>query len=110
GEVDKVAAILGRAEPAGGQSDLAYHALGIVLGTLLGLLSVNIAGIPATLGVGGGVLISGLCFGWLHTRYPVFGALPHSAQWFLSEFGLSAFAAAVGLSAGPKAVAAFQQQ
>ena len=110
GEVDRVATILGRAEPPGGQSDIAYHALGIVLGTLLGLLSMTIAGIPATLGVGGGVLLTGLCFGWLHMRYPVFGALPQPAQWFLSEFGLSAFAAAVGLSAGPKAVAAFQQQ
>jgi putative transport protein len=110
GEIGRVAALLGRAEPAGGQSDLAYHALAITLGTLLGLISVNVAGIPVTLGVGGGVLVSGLCFGWLHTRYPVFGALPQPAQWILSEFGLSAFAAVIGLSAGSKAVAAIQQQ
>jgi aspartate-alanine antiporter len=109
-EVDRVAALLGRAEPSGGQSDLAFHALGIVLGTLLGLMSLTVFGIPATLGVGGGVLVAGLCFGWLHTRYPVFGALPQPAQWILSEFGLSAFAAAVGLSAGPKAIAAIQQE
>jgi AspT/YidE/YbjL antiporter-like protein len=109
-EVDRVAALLGRTEPSGGQSDLAFHALGIVLGTLLGLVSVNVFGIPATLGVGGGVLVAGLCFGWVHTRYPVFGSLPQPAQWILSEFGLSAFAAAVGLSAGPKAVTAIQQE
>jgi AspT/YidE/YbjL antiporter-like protein len=109
-EVNRVAALLGRPEPSGGQSDLAYHALGIALGTLLGLVSVTILGIPATLGVGGGVLVAGLCFGWLHTRYPVFGAMPQPAQWILSEFGLSAFAAAVGLSAGPKALAAIQQE
>ncbi|HWC60559.1 MAG TPA: aspartate-alanine antiporter, partial [Verrucomicrobiae bacterium] len=109
-EVDRVAALLGRPEPAGGQSDLAFHALGIVLGTMLGLVSVPVFGIPATLGVGGGVLVAGLCFGWVHTRYPVFGALPQPAQWILSEFGLSAFAAAVGLSAGPKAIAAIQQE
>jgi AspT/YidE/YbjL antiporter-like protein len=35
--------------------------------------------------------------------------LPQAAQWILSEFGLSAFAAVVGLSAGPKAVAAIQE-
>jgi AspT/YidE/YbjL antiporter-like protein len=63
-----------------------------------------------TLGVGGGVLVSGLCFGWLHVRYPAFGAMPQAAQWILSEFGLSAFAAVVGLSAGPKAVVAIQEQ
>jgi AspT/YidE/YbjL antiporter-like protein len=74
------------------------------------LLSVTVGGIPLTLGVGGGVLVSGLCFGWLHARYPVFGAMPQPAQWILSEFGLSAFAAVIGLSAGTKAVEAIQQQ
>jgi putative transport protein len=80
------------------------------VGILIGLLSVEVGGIPVTLGVGGGVLVSGLCFGWFHVRYPVFGALPQPAQWILSEFGLSAFAAVIGLSAGPKAVAAIQEQ
>ncbi|HEY1788171.1 MAG TPA: aspartate-alanine antiporter [Verrucomicrobiae bacterium] len=110
GEVEHVAALVGRTEAPGGKSDLAYLALGIVAGTLLGLCSIQVGGIPVTLGVGGGVLVSGLCFGWFHTRYPVFGALPQPAQWILSEFGLSAFAAVVGLSAGPKAVAAIQDQ
>jgi aspartate-alanine antiporter len=107
--VSRAVALLGHAESPGGQSDLAYHALGIVLGTLLGLISVVVAGIPVTLGVGGGVLLSGLCFGWVHTRYPVFGSLPQSAQWILSEFGLSAFVAVIGLSAGQKAVTAIHE-
>ena len=109
-EVKRVATLLGHPEPVGGKSDLAYHALGIVVGTLAGLLSVQVGGIPLTLGVGGGVLVSGLCFGWFHARYPVCGAMPQAAQWILSEFGLSAFAAVIGLSAGSKAVAAIQQQ
>lgn len=109
-EVDRIAGIVGQAESADGRSDLAYHAIAIVVGTLIGLLSVTVGGIPVTLGVGGGVLVSGLCFGWLHTRYPVFGSLPQPAQWILSEFGLSAFAAVIGLSAGAKAVAAIQEQ
>lgn len=109
-EVERVAHLIGRAELPGGKSDLAFHALGIVVGILIGLLSVEVGGIPVTLGVGGGVLVSGLCFGWLHVRYPIFGALPQPAQWILSEFGLSAFAAVIGLSAGPEAVAAIRQQ
>jgi aspartate-alanine antiporter len=108
-EVEQVADLIGQTESPGGKSDLAYHALAIVVGTLIGLLSVQVGGIPITLGVGGSILVSGLCFGWLHTRYPVFGALPQPAQWILSEFGLSAFAAVIGLSAGPKAVAAIQE-
>lgn len=109
-EVKRVAALIGHTEAPGGVSDLAFHALGIVLGTLLGLCSVEVGGIPVTLGVGGGVLVSGLVFGWLHARYPVFGALPQAAQSILSDFGLSGFAAVLGLSAGPKAVAAIQEQ
>jgi AspT/YidE/YbjL antiporter-like protein len=109
-EVDRIANELGYAESADGKSDLAFHAAAIVAGILFGLLSVTVGGIPVTLGVGGGVLVSGLCFGWIHARYPIFGAMPQPAQWILSEFGLSAFAAAVGLSAGPKAIVAVQQQ
>jgi aspartate-alanine antiporter len=109
-EVDQVAAALGYADPASGTSDLAYHALGIAVGTLLGLVTVAVGGIPVTLGVGGGVLVAGLCFGWWHTRYPVRGGLPGPAQWILSELGLSAFAAMVGLSAGPTALAAIREQ
>ena len=108
-EVDRVAQLIGLADTSAGKSDLAYHALAIVLGVLLGSLSVAAGGIPLTLGVGGGVLVVGLCFGWLHARWPVVGGLPGPAQWILSELGLSAFAAAVGLAAGPKAVAAIQE-
>jgi putative transport protein len=108
-QVDRVAALIGSAEVSGGKSDLAYHALAIVVGMLLGSLSVVIGGIPVTLGMGGGVLVAGLGFGWMHARYPVFGGLPGAAQWILSELGLSAFAAAVGLAAGPMAVAAIRE-
>lgn len=106
--VERVESLIGHAEADNGRSDLVYHALGIVVGTLLGLLVVPVAGISVTLGVGGGVLVSGLLFGWWHARCPAHGAMPDPAQWFLSEFGLSAFAAATGLAAGPEAVAAIR--
>lgn len=109
-DVDRVAQAIGSTDAPLGKSDLAYHALAIVIGILLGSLSFSVGGVPITLGLGGGVLVAGLCFGWLHTRYPVFGALPGPAQWILSELGLSAFAAAVGLAAGPLALAAIRQQ
>jgi AspT/YidE/YbjL antiporter-like protein len=108
-EIDGAAQLIGSAETSNGKSDLAYHAAAIVLGMLLGSISFAIAGIPVTLGLGGGVLVAGLCFGWLHARFPMVGGLPAPAQWILSELGLSAFAAAIGLAAGPKALAAIQQ-
>lgn len=109
-QVDRLAGSIGVADTGGGKSGLAYHALAIVVGILFGLCSVTVGGIPVTFGVGGGVLVAGLCFGWLHARFPVYGALPGPAQWILSELGLSAFAAAVGLAAGPKAMAAIREQ
>lgn len=109
-EVERVARMIGSADSPLGNSDLAYHALAIVVGILLGSLSTSVGGVPVTLGIGGGVLVAGICFGWLHARYPVFGALPGPAQWILSELGLSAFAATVGLAAGPLAIAAIRQQ
>ena len=41
-ELHRVAALVGREEAPGGKSDLAYHALAIVVGTLVGLLSVKV--------------------------------------------------------------------
>jgi len=108
-EVDRVAALIGSADTSEGRSDLAFHALAIALGMLVGSLSVAIGGLPLTLGIGGGVLTAGLLFGWLHARCPIVGGLPGPAQWVLSELGLSAFAAAVGLAAGPKAIIAIQE-
>jgi aspartate-alanine antiporter len=108
-EVDRVARLIGSADDRAGKSDLGYHALAIALGVLLGSISVAVGSVPVTLGVGGGVLVAGLCFGWLHARYPMLGGLPAPAQWLLSELGLSVFAGAVGLAAGPKAVSAIQQ-
>ncbi|MCO4292882.1 aspartate-alanine antiporter [Solitalea sp. MAHUQ-68] len=109
GQVDTIAKRAGYVEKSSDKSDLVMLTLGIVLGILLGLLSVNIGGIPITLGVGGGVLVSGLFFGWLRSKYPVFGSLPGAAQWVLQEFGLSAFAAVVGLSAGRDAIDALNK-
>jgi putative transport protein len=108
-QVDRVAGLIGSPQLGAGKSDLAYHAFAIVAGILLGSFSVLAGGITLTLGIGGGVLVAGLCFGWLHARYPRFGELPGAAQWILSELGLSAFMAAVGLTAGPKALAAIQE-
>jgi len=82
--------------------------MGCVVGTFLGLIVVPIAGIPVTLGVGGGVLVAGLLFGWFRTSHPMFGQFPSSSQWLLTNFGLDLFIACVGLGAGPQAFHALQ--
>ena len=108
--VDAVAKRLGRIREHNYKSDIAMHTLGMVLGSLLGLLSTHIGMIPVELGIGGGVLVAALVIGWYNSRHPEIGALPPAAQWAFSEFGLTAFGAVVGLLAGPAAFAAMKEQ
>ncbi|BAN48425.1 aspartate-alanine antiporter [Metapseudomonas resinovorans] len=108
--VEALAAQLGRIREKSYKSDIAVHTLGMVLGSLLGMLSTHIGMIPVELGAGGGVLVAALVIGWLNSRHPERGALPPAAQWAFSEFGLTAFGAVVGLLAGPAAITAMQDQ
>jgi putative transport protein len=50
---------------------MVFVGTGIVLGGLIGLLSVTIGRIPLTLTAPGGALVMGLVFGWLRSVYPV---------------------------------------
>jgi AspT/YidE/YbjL antiporter-like protein len=75
---------------------------------LVGLLSIKVGSIPLTLGGGGGALVAGLVCGWLRSRRPMMGAFPPAAQQSLSDLGLGAFVAAIGLANGPAALAAIQ--
>ncbi|MBO9726699.1 MAG: aspartate-alanine antiporter [Novosphingobium sp.] len=95
---------LGRVVEASSHTDFIMLGLGVVSGALIGLMGVTIGGIHLTLGVGGGCLLSGLVFGWYSARHAGIGAFPPSAAQILKDFGLAAFIAAVGFSAGPDAL------
>jgi len=107
-DVDEFANYLGYPERQTAATDLIMVALGCMVGTLIGLIAIPIAGIPVTLGVGGGVLVAGLACGWLRSVHPTFGQIPAGAQWIFTDLGLNLFIACVGLTAGPKAVQALQ--
>lgn len=90
-------------------TDMVFVGTGIVLGGLVGLLSVTVAGIPLTLTASGGALIMGLVFGWLRSAYPFFGRIPEPAIWIFDTVGLCIFVGVVGLSAGPSFVSGLQE-
>lgn len=102
--VSRAAAELGKTLPPGERTDFIFLGLGIVVGLLIGHFSLTIGALELTLGSGGGALISGLAFGWLNMRSPARANLPVAAADFAKEFGLAAFIAAIGLSAGPDAI------
>ena len=104
-DVAKAADEIGYTEPAPHLVDYVYLGIGLVVGILLGIVSVPVADVPIGLGIGGGCLVSGLFFGWLRARHPTFGNLPSPTAKHLQEFGLAIFIASVGLATGPQAIA-----
>lgn len=103
-DVDAFVALVGYAERPTDKTDLIFVGLGIILGTMVGLMSIMLHGMPLALGAGGGVLIMGLVFGWLRSVHPTFGFIPSASEWLMQDLGLNLFIAVVGLVAGPKAI------
>jgi putative transport protein len=98
--VDLLGAEVGHVERPIAETDMVTFAFGVAAGVAIGMISINLGGIPLGLGSAGGLLTSGLIIGYLRSKYPVFGRLPEGARWFLMEFGLLLFMAGVGLRAG----------
>jgi putative transport protein len=90
--------------PVTNKTDFIYMGVGIVLGLLIGLIVVDVGGVPLTLGSGGGCLLAGLLFGWMRGKHPMYGVMPSAASQLMKDFGLAAFVAAVGLNSGLAAV------
>jgi putative transport protein len=95
--------------PYSNKTDFIYMGVGLVLGLLIGLIVLNVGGIPLTLGSGGGCLLAGLLFGWMRGKHPMYGVLPSAASQLLKDFGLAAFVAVVGLNSGLQAVVTVKQ-
>jgi putative transport protein len=95
--------------PYSNKTDFIYMGVGLVVGLLLGLIVVNVGGVPLTLGSGGGCLLSGLVFGWMRGKHPMYGVMPSAASQLLKDFGLAAFVAVVGLNSGLQAVVTVKQ-
>ena len=108
-DVGRAAKNLGYADRKTVMTDMIFVGFGIVLGGLVGLLTVTIAGLPLTLTASGGALIMGLVFGWLRAVHPTFGRIPESAMWIFDTVGLTVFMACVGLAAGPSFFSGLQK-
>jgi len=108
-DVERAAKEMGYADRPTNATDMIFVGTGIVLGGLVGLLSVTIGGLPITLTASGGALIMGLVFGWLRSVRPTFGRIPEAAMWVFDTVGLTTFMAVVGLGAGPNFIGGIQK-
>jgi putative transport protein len=103
-DVERAGKTLGYIERPSSETDIIFVGLGIVLGGLVGALTVTVAGLPLSLTASGGALIMGLVFGWLRSVRPTFGRIPEPALWVFDTVGLAVFIGVVGLNAGPSFV------
>ena len=108
-EVERAADELGYPDRPTSATDMVFVGTGIVLGGLVGLLSVTIGSVPLTLTASGGALVMGLVFGWLRSVYPFFGRIPEPAIWIFDTVGLCIFIGVVGLTAGPSFFSGLQE-
>jgi putative transport protein len=107
-DVERAAQAIGYADRPTVTTDMIFVGLGIVLGGLVGLLTLTVGGLPLTLTASGGALIMGLVFGWLRSVHPTFGRIPEAAMWVFDTVGLTVFMSVVGLTAGPSFIAGIQ--
>jgi len=108
-QIEAMGEYMGQVERAGVETDMVMLAFGIVIGLLIGSLSVTFGGVSVGLGSAGGLLASGLFIGYRRSIKPTFGQLPEATRWFLMEFGLLLFMAAVGMRAGSGILETLQQ-
>jgi len=100
-DTNAVTKLLGVADRPTDAADVAFIGVWIVMGALIGSLTLKIKGVPLTLSTAGGALVAGIVGGWLRSVRPSFGRIPSPTVWFMNSVGLNIFIAIVGISAGP---------
>jgi putative transport protein len=104
-EIEEAAKFLGYADRATPNSDIAFMSVAVVIGALVGAVTIHVGGIPLSLSTSVGTLLAGLVCGNLRSTYRTFGRIPDPALWVFNNVGLNGFIAVVGLNAASGLVA-----
>jgi putative transport protein len=81
--------------------------LGAVVGYLIGLIAVPIAGIPIGIGTPAAVIIAGITVATVRAMNPKLGGpVPEATRSFLENIGLDSFVAGLGLNVAPALIGA----
>lgn len=107
-DVDTAAKKIGVAQKLTISTDVIFMTLGILIGGIIGVLSIKAGNVPVSLTTSGGALVMGLIFGWWHSKRPNYGQMPPAANWIFRELGLNVFIACVGIECGPHFIEGFQ--
>ena len=108
-DVARASRLLGEAQIPSNMTDFVYLGGGLVIGILIGMVTVPFAGAELSLG-SAGALLSGLAFGWLRSRRPTFGSFPPAATQVLKDLGLTVYIASIGLTSAPSILALLEKR
>ncbi len=108
-DVDRIAKNIGYADRALESSDMAFMCFGIVIGCIIGAITIHVAKIPLSLGTSVGSIVAGIFCGYLRATKRTFGRIPAPAIWIFNNVGLNGFIAVVGLNAAPGFILGLQK-
>lgn len=107
--VERVARLIGYPLRPTSITPLSILSLGIFFGGIIGLPYLVVGGLKLTLTLSVGVLLAGLCAGWVRTIWPVLPSIPEASVQVLTSLGLAVFVASVGMQAGPLFIEAVKE-
>lgn len=102
GELEALTTFLGDSERRISEVDALALGLGMVLGLLLGAITIQLpGGMEFSLGPAAGPLVVGMVLGAVHRTGPLIWNIPLSVNLTIRQLGLLLFLATVGLASGP---------
>ena len=107
--MEMVARMFGDDQKRLSDTDILPVALGVILGVLVGKISIAFANFTFSLGLTGGILIVALILSRIGKTGPILWTMSSSANQLLRQLGLILFLAAVGTSAGADLADTFQE-
>ncbi len=107
--MQQVSRIFGDDDKRLSDTDFLPIAIGIILGILVGRVSLNFGNFTFSLGLTGGILLIALILGRTGKTGPVLWTMTGAANQLLRQLGLLFFLAAVGSSAGKSLVQTFNE-
>ncbi|MFM2478024.1 aspartate-alanine antiporter [Celerinatantimonas sp. MCCC 1A17872] len=107
-DVKKIAKQIGNIAAKGNKTDVSFMGFGIVIGSLLGAITIHIAGIPLSFGTSVGAIVAGIACGYIHNKKRSYGQIPSAAIWVFNNIGLNGFIAIVGLNAAPRFISGLE--
>lgn len=98
--VQRLADELGGFEPGVNETNIAIYTGGIFIGLLIGSFHLTPLGLDFSLGLATGLLLAGLCLGWLGRIGRYSTHVPKPAQQLVRDLGILLFIGETGIEAG----------